>query len=160
MISLIAAMTPDRVIGLKGQMPWHLPADLAWFKQQTLGKPIVMGRKTWEAIGRPLPQRQNIVVSKQLECVSPSVTVVTNPNAALALTANAPEVMIIGGAQLYHYFLPQAQRLYLTLIAAQLEGDTVFPDYNQLAWRLIEQHSHPADACNAYACDFLILERV
>lgn len=159
MVSLIAAMAHRRVIGQAGGMPWHLPADLAWFKRNTLGKPIVMGRKTWDSIGRALPGRRNLVISRDASFQPAGAERVSSPQAALAALAGTPEIMIVGGAQIYQQFLPLADRLYLTLIDADLSGDTVFPDYNQHLWREQERTEHPADARNPYPCTFLILER-
>lgn len=140
-------------------MPWHLPADLAWFKRNTLGKPVIMGRKTWDSIGRALPGRRNLVISRDPTFQPISVERVVSPEAALALVADVPEVMVIGGAQIYEHFLPRAQRLYLTLINADLLGDTFFPDYNQHPWHELERTDYPADAKNPYPYSFLILER-
>ena len=159
MLSLIAAMTPQRVIGRNGAMPWHLPADLAWFKQNTLGKPIVMGRKTWDSIGRALPGRRNLVISRDEAFQPVGAERVGSPDAALAAVADAPEIMIVGGAQIYQHFLAYADRLYLTLIDADFTGDTFFPDYNQHQWRTVEQVDYPADAKNPYPYSFLVLER-
>jgi dihydrofolate reductase len=159
MLSLIVAMTGQQVIGREGQMPWHLPADLAWFKRHTLGKPIIMGRKTWDSIGRALPGRRNLVISLDEAFQPAGAERVVSPEAALALVADAPEIMVVGGAQVYAHFLPYAERLYLTLIQANLSGDTFFPDYTQYQWREMERSDHPADAKNPYSYTFLILER-
>jgi dihydrofolate reductase len=159
MLSLIAAMAHQRVIGCNGAMPWHLPADLAWFKQNTLGKPIIMGRKTWDSIGRALPGRRNIVISRDVAFHPASAERVSSPEAALAAVADVPEIMVVGGAQIYQHFLAHADRLYLTLIDADFAGDTFFPDYNQHQWCTVEQVNHPADAKNFYPYSFLILER-
>lgn len=161
MISLIAAMTrAEHVIGYQGVMPWHLPADLAWFKQNTLAKPLIMGRKTWQSLGRALPGRRNIVVSSDTCLQVANVEFVTHPQAALDLITDSPEVMIIGGAQLYSYFLPQAQRMYLTFIEAKLTGDTVFPHYQAQDWHLVQEQSFLADAKNPYNYSFTIYERL
>lgn len=160
MVSLIAAMADQRVIGRDGQMPWHMPADLAWFKRQTLGKPVIMGRKTWDSIGKALPGRRNVVVSRDGLFQPVGAECASSPDAALALVADEPEVMVIGGAQLYASFLPHAQKLYLTLIKANLSGDTFFPDYTSYPWRELEHQQHPADTKNPYPYDFLILERL
>ena len=160
MLSLIAAMTSERVIGRAGAMPWHLPADLAWFKQNTLGKPIIMGRKTWESIGRPLPKRRNIIISRDPQLVVSGAECVPSPQAALELVQPAQEIMVIGGAQIYDYYLPQAQRLYLTLIDAFFSGDTFFPDYTSYHWRTLQCESFAPDANNPYPYSFLILERI
>lgn len=159
MLSLIGAMTPARVIGRDGQMPWHLPADLAWFKRNTLGKPVVMGRKTWDSIGHALPGRDNIVISRDVYFQPTGAKQVASPDEALAFVEGVPELMVIGGAQVYGHFLSRAARLYLTLIKADVEGDTFFPDYHQYKWRESERSEYPADAKNPYAYSFLILER-
>lgn len=160
MLSMIAAMTPQRVIGLNGDMPWHLPADLAWFKRNTLGKPVIMGRKTWQSIGsKPLPKRPNIVISRDTRSVG-GADVVASPAAALELVTAADEVMIIGGAQIYTQFLPQAERLYITLIDAGVEGDSWFPAYEQLDWQQSFCERRLADAENPHDCTFMILDRL
>lgn len=159
LLSLIAAMAKDRVIGKDNAMPWHLPADLRHFKAVTLGKPVVMGRRTFESIGRPLPGRRNVVVSRNAQWLAEGVEVAASLDAALALLADCDEVMIIGGGQLYAEALPRADRLYLTYIDAQLSGDTHFPDYMPLGWQELERTRHPADEKNAYACEFVTLSR-
>lgn len=161
MLSLIVALAGEqRVIGRDGQMPWHLPADLAWFKRNTLGKPIIMGRKTWDSIGRALPGRRNVVISRDPAFMPQGAERVDSPAAALACVADAGEVMVIGGAQIYAHFLPHATRLYLTRINANLAGDTFFPDYTAYQWRELARTEHAADANNPYPYDFLILERL
>lgn len=157
-ISLIAAMAEDRVIGKDNQMPWHLPADLAWFKQNTLNKPIIMGRKTYESIGRPLPGRHNIVLSRQAGD-DERVKWVTSAQDALAAAGDVEEVMIIGGGNIYQQFLPFATRLYITQIEAKLAGDTTFPDYTQQSWKIVHSESHQPDEKNAYSYRFEILEK-
>lgn len=161
MISLIAAMTrADHAIGYQGSMPWHLPADLAWFKQNTLGKPIIMGRKTWQSLGRALPNRHNIVVSSNYINSVPNVDFVPTPEIALNLVANSPEIMVIGGAQLYQYFLPKIQRMYLTFIDAQLVADTFFPNFDVKDWHLLQEQHFVADHKNPYNYSFTIYERL
>ncbi|MFC0322852.1 type 3 dihydrofolate reductase [Gallibacterium melopsittaci] len=157
-LSLIVAMTKNHVIGLENKMPWHLPADLAWFKQNTLHKPVIMGRNTFESIGRPLPQRRNIVLSRQAKAIA-GVEVVANLAQALALVQDQEEVMIIGGGQLFSETLAQTERLYLTEIDAELEGDTYFPTLNLDEWQQRFSQTHAADEKNQYACCFKILER-
>lgn len=157
-ISLIAAMAQNRVIGADNGMPWHLPADLAWFKRNTLAKPIIMGRNTYESIGRPLPGRLNIVISSQRQS-DERVTWVTSLEQALSVAGAVDEVMIIGGGRVYQQALARANRLYLTHIEAKLEGDTHFPDYHQYAWTQIFDEYHPADEKNPYGYRFEILER-
>jgi dihydrofolate reductase len=144
---MIAAMANNRVIGLDNKMPWHLPADLQHFKKVTTGKPVIMGRKTFESIGRPLPGRRNIIITRNSEYTAQGIEVVTTPDAALELVATAEEVMIIGGGNIYEQFLPKAERLYLTFIDLDVKGDTQFPDYNKVAnWYVKEeQENHPDD---------------
>ncbi|MFP3363529.1 type 3 dihydrofolate reductase [Pseudoalteromonas sp. SIMBA_148] len=146
-ISMIAAMANNRVIGLDNKMPWHLPADLQHFKKVTTGKPVIMGRKTFESIGCPLPGRRNIIITRNSEYTAQGIEVVTTPDAALELVATAEEVMIIGGGNIYEQFLPKAERLYLTFIDLDVKGDTQFPDYNKVAnWYVKEeQENHPDD---------------
>ncbi|MCT8124873.1 MAG: type 3 dihydrofolate reductase [Alishewanella aestuarii] len=159
-ISMIAAMAQQRVIGLNNQMPWHLPADLQHFKKVTLGKPVVMGRKTFESIGRPLPGRRNIVISRQTPAVDSPVEWVSSIEQALALLAEQPEVMIIGGAEIYRQCLPLAQRLYLTEIALETAGDAFFPDYHAEGnWQEIAREEHPQSAENPLGYRFITLER-
>lgn len=130
LISLIVAMAENRVIGRDNQMPWHLPADLRHFKSVTLGKPVIMGRKTFESIGRPLPGRRNLVISRNTEWQADGVETVNSLDAALALVNAHDEVMIIGGGQLYRDALPLAHRLYLTHIELNVDdADTWFPDF-------------------------------
>lgn len=157
-ISLIAAMANQQVIGKDNQMPWHLPADLAWFKRNTVNKPIIMGRKTYESIGRPLPGRHNIVLSRQ-PGNDERVTWVTSPEHALQAAGDVDEVMIIGGGNIYRQFLPLANRLYITNIDAQFEGDTAFPDYSPRLWHSVFSEHHDKDSNNAYNYRFEILER-
>ena len=159
-ISMISAMAQDRVIGLNGTMPWHLPADLAHFKRSTMGCPVIMGRKTFDSIGRALPGRKNIVLSRSNEFGLNGCDVVSNLESALALVSDENEVFIIGGQQLYEQALPLAHRLYLTHIDAQFEGDTFFPDYNPIEWAQLSLDKHSADEKNSWSYRFEILERV
>lgn len=157
---MIAAMAEQRVIGLNNQMPWHLPADLQHFKHVTMGKPVVMGRKTFESIGRPLPGRRNIVVSRQTPPAGSPVEWVSSIEQALTLLAEQPEVMIIGGAEIYRQCLPLAQRLYLTEIALETAGDAFFPDYHAAgSWQEIAREEHPQSADNPLGYRFITLER-
>lgn len=157
-ISLIVAMTKNHVIGRDNKMPWHLPKDLAWFKRNTLNKPVIMGRKTFLSIGRPLPNRTNIVLSR-----SPFEHAGTqwadSLTTALKQVADAKEVMIIGGGELFKQTLPQADRIYLTEIQAELEGDTFFPEIDMHRWQILEEELTEPDEKNAYACRFMVLER-
>jgi dihydrofolate reductase len=157
-ISLIAALAVDRVIGMENAMPWHLPADLAWFKRNTLNKPVIMGRKTFESIGRPLPGRHNIVISSR-PGDHDGVTWVTSVDDAIAAAGDAAEVMVIGGGRVYTQFLPRADRLYLTHIDAEVEGDTHFPDYEPDEWESTFSEFHDADDNNSHSYCFEILDR-
>lgn len=158
MISLIAAMAADRVIGMDNAMPWSLPADLAWFKKQTLNKPVIMGRRTFESIGRALPGRLNIVLSRT-PGNDPNVSWVTSLDDALALAGEVPEIMIIGGGKIYEQMLEKADRLYLTHIDAEVEGDTQFPDYDPDQWQSVFSEFHDADHVNTHSFCFEILDR-
>ncbi|GIU45729.1 type 3 dihydrofolate reductase [Shewanella algidipiscicola] len=141
-IAMIAAMANNRVIGKDNQMPWHLPEDLRHFKAMTLGKPVVMGRKTYESIGRPLPGRHNIVISRQAGLTIEGVTCVTSFEAALQAAGECDELVVIGGGQLYQALLPRADKLYLTEINLDVEGDTFFPDWNDGSWERVTTEAH------------------
>lgn len=158
-LSLIVAMTPARVIGRDNGLPWHLPEDLKRFKALTLGKPIVMGRRTYESIGRPLPGRRNIVLSRRADFAPPGVEVVRSLDAALAAAGDAAEIMIIGGAELYASALPLATRLYVTEVHGDVDGDVRFPPIDPRDWREVEARSLPADARHAHAMTFRTLQR-
>ncbi|MBC2679755.1 dihydrofolate reductase [Pseudomonas baltica] len=142
-LSLIAALAENRVIGIDNSMPWHLPGDFKYFKATTLGKPIIMGRKTWDSLGRPLPGRLNLVVSRQPDLQLPGAEVFTSLQAAIeraeawAREQGAEEVMLIGGAQLYALGLAQADRLYLTRVALHPEGDAWFPEFDENRWQRV-----------------------
>lgn len=157
-LSLIVAMTQNRVIGKDNQMPWHLPAELAWFKQNTLGKPVIMGRKTFQSIGKPLPNRQNIVLSRQ-PFIFTDVDWANSLESALELAKGSEEIMLIGGGELFKQALPFAEKLYLTEIQTQLEGDTFFPALDTTQWELLYEHRLTADAKNQYDCLSKILQR-
>ncbi|MCY9869619.1 type 3 dihydrofolate reductase [Vibrio barjaei] len=157
-ISMIAAMADNRVIGKDNQMPWHLPADFIWFKKCTMGKPVIMGRKTYESIGRPLPGRQNIVVSRNSELRIDGVETVTSLEQALSLVSDVEEAMIIGGGSFYEHCLPMANKLYLTYIDANVDGDTQFPDWGE-GWKQVHSEQYQADDKNAYDMQFVILDR-
>jgi dihydrofolate reductase len=161
MISMIAAMAQDRVIGLDNQMPWHLPADLAHFKRVTLGKPVLMGRKTFESIGRPLPGRRNLVISRNPDYRADGVEVIDSVEAALALLADSDvaELMVIGGGHLYGQLLPRADRLYLTRIDLAVEGDTRFPAFDEGDWSCIERELHQPDEKNPHLYCFETWQR-
>jgi dihydrofolate reductase len=159
-ISMIAAMANDRVIGKGNKMPWHLPADLTFFKQMTLTKPVIMGRKTFESIGRPLSGRKNIVITRSINFKAQGVTIVHDKTSALAAAAGAEEVMVIGGATIYQQFLPQASDLYLTFIHLQVDGDAFFPDYQAAScWQMSWSQSHQKSDKNPYDYQFVKLRR-
>ena len=164
MLSMIAGMAHHRVIGKENQLPWHLPADLAWFKKTTMGKPIIMGRKTHESIGKALPGRHNIVVSTNPDLRINGCDVVNSPEAAIALaeqSKNVPEIIVIGGALIYELFLPLTKRLYLTQVDTKIDGDAFFPDYEAAGqWKTVFQENHQADEHNIYPFSFQILERI
>ncbi|SNC58553.1 type 3 dihydrofolate reductase [Sodalis endosymbiont of Henestaris halophilus] len=157
-ISLIAALAVERVIGMKNTIPWHLSADLAWFRRNTLDKPIIMGRRTFESIGKPLPGRHNIVLSSNLGDQD-GITWVTTATQALIAAGPVAEVMVIGGCKVYETFLPQSRRLYLTHINTKVDGDTWFPDYEPNNWKSILSEFHEADTRNIHSYHFEILER-
>ena len=156
-LCLIAAVADNAVIGCNNQLPWHLPADLKHFKARTLGKPIIMGRKTWDSLGRPLPGRLNLVVSRQADLHLDGAEVFASLDAAIlradewARAQGVDELMLIGGAQLNEQGLAHAARLYLTRVALQPEGDAWFPAFDEAAWQCVEQDEHAAqDASPAY----------
>lgn len=165
-ISLIAALSDNRVIGRNNKMPWHLSNDLKYFKRMTMGKPILMGRKTFDSIGKPLPSRTNIVVTRQSDWQAPEVHVVHSVNEGIDLAQRlslidvSEEVMVIGGAQIYREVLPQAQRLYLTQIHAEFEGDAFFPQIRADEWKEVGREDHQTDPTNPYAHSFVVLDRV
>ena len=159
-IGLVVAMSEGRVIGAGGRLPWHLPADLRHFRTLTLGKPIVMGRRTFESIGRPLPGRTNIVVTRDPELRGAGVWVARDLEAALAVAQPLGEVMVIGGASIYAGVLPLCERIYLTEVHAKISGDTWFPDYDAGEWRERDRIDHPPDPANRYPYSFVVLERV
>ena len=161
-ISLIAAMGENRVIGAGNAIPWHLPADFKHFKELTTGHPVIMGRKTFESIGRPLPGRANIVITRDESYRRDGITVVSSPEAALSAAATAEgadEVFIIGGAEIYKIFLHQANRIYLTKIESEFEGDAFFPELNAEEWSLVSHEEHSADEKNAFSFVFQTYER-
>ncbi len=160
-ISMIAAMAKNRVIGQDNDMPWHLPADLQHFKAVTMNKPVIMGRKTFESIGRPLPGRRNIVISRNTDYTAVGVDVVTSPEAAISLLCESDEVMVIGGGNVYQQFLKSADTLYLTFIDLDVAGDTQFPDYEQSAnWQVVEELYNQPDDNNIYGYKFVTLDKV
>lgn len=159
LITLVLAVADNGVIGRDNALPWHLPADLAHFKQLTLGKPIVMGRRTFASIGRPLPGRHNVVVTRDRAFAVDGVTVVHGFEEALAACGAVAEVMIIGGAAVFAAALPRAGRIHLTRVHASVAGDVHFPPLDPLVWHEVASQARQADAKNAYAMTFVTLER-
>ncbi len=165
-VSIIAAVAENGVIGRDGDLPWRLSSDLRRFKEITLGKPVVMGRKTWDSIGRPLPGRANIVVSRNADFVADGADVAADIDAALeiarrrAAETGADEIFVIGGAALYEAALGLAGRLYLTEVQAAVSGDTHFPDVDRALWREIARETRPAGEKDDHPHAFVTLERV
>jgi dihydrofolate reductase len=159
-ISLVVAMDRNRVIGRHNRLPWRLPADLRHFKRITMGHPIVMGRRTWESIGRPLPGRRNIVVSRQPGYSAEGAVVVDSFEAAKEAAGDCRELMVIGGARLYARALAEANRIYLTEIHAEFEGDTWFPELSQDEWACVSREDFDKDDANPYEYSFMVLERI
>lgn len=157
-ISIIAAVSENGVIGKDNALPWNLPADLKHFKGLTIEKPVIMGLKTFKAIGKPLPNRTNIVLSKE-KVEIPGCTVVHSIEEALQAAGNAEEVMIIGGGSVYAQFLPKADRMYLTKVHAEVEGDTYFPEFNQDDWKETAREEHEKEEQHPYSFNFITLER-
>lgn len=166
LIALIAAVADNGVIGRGGQLPWRLSADLRRFKSLTMGHPIIMGRRTWESIGRPLPGRTSIVITRQprYETGFPEVRIAADVHAALDRAASAPGgdqiAFVIGGGEVYAAALPRAARLYLTRVLASVAGDAFFPPLDMREWRLLNGENHAADEKNDYAHAFEVYERI
>ncbi|MCR8922196.1 dihydrofolate reductase [Dasania sp. GY-MA-18] len=164
-ISMIVAVAENGVIGRNNQLPWYLPEDLKYFKRVTMAKPIVMGRKTFESIGRPLPGRSNIVVTRNTHFSAEGVKVVGSIDEAIKLADDiavidgAKELMIIGGAQLYADILPKVDRLYLTEVHAVVEGDAFFPEIDREMWREVAREKYLASGPNTYDYSFVVLDR-
>lgn len=161
-ISLIVAAASNNAIGKDGKMPWHLPNDMKHFKNITWGMPVVMGRKTFESLGKPLPGRKNIVISRQPAWKAEGVVVVKNMEDALfvAKQSDANEVMVIGGGEIYRAMMDKARRIYLTRVEAEPEADTFFPSIDPAQWYLVNQKNHEADEKNAFNHSFQVWERV
>ena len=163
-LSMIVATADNNIIGKDNDMPWHLPADLAYFKKVTLGKPIIMGRKTYESIGRPLPGRRNIVISRNTDFKAEGIDTVSSVEQAIALvdgsdgSEGVEEIMVIGGGAIYKHCLPAANRLYITHIRAAIDGDTQFPDYDA-SWKKVSSEVRPKDEKNSYELDFSVYKR-
>jgi dihydrofolate reductase len=158
-VSVIAALARNRVIGIENRLPWRLPEDLAHFKALTLGHPILMGRKTFESLGRPLPGRTNIVITHNPDYCKEGCQVADSIPAALALCSEVDEVFFIGGAELYAQVIPLADCLYLTEVDIEAQGDAWFPDYDASAFREVSRESHTGEKGDALEFDFVVYER-
>lgn len=163
-VSLIWAMADNRVIGIKNRLPWKLPADMKWFRQNTMGKPIIMGRLTFESFGaKPLPGRRNIIISRNANyganLAEGEIEVYTSIESALEALKNTNEVMIIGGMSLYEQALPLANRLYMTLVHTEVEGDAWFPEFDVSRWEQSSRTDHDADENNPYPYSFITLDK-
>lgn len=159
MLCVVAALSENRVIGRNGRLPWHLPDDLKRFKALTMGFPILMGRRTYESIGKPLPGRTSVVLSRNPDFAVEGVTVVKSWKEALAETKDAERVYAIGGAAVFRQALLDAQRLYLTVVHAVLDGDTFFPEVEETQWKVLEDDYHPADEKHGFPFSFRIYGR-
>ena len=159
MLTLIVAVADNGVIGRDNTLPWHLPDDLKRFKRLTMGKPIVMGRKTFDSIGKPLPGRHNIVVTRDPNYRRDGVTVVHDAEAALHAAGAVPEVMVIGGAELFRTLLPRAGRLHLTRVHGNIDGDVMWPALDERDWTVVERESHSADERHAWPMTFEVWEK-
>jgi dihydrofolate reductase len=159
-VSIIVAISENRVIGRDGGLPWRLGSDLRRFKELTMGHHLIMGRKTYESLGRPLPGRTMIVLTRELGyCAAAGVLLARDLDEAIALAVADDEVFVIGGAEVYCQALPLADRLYLTLVHADIEGDTYFPEFDARQWKTIRQTPHAADERNQYDTTFRVLDR-
>jgi dihydrofolate reductase len=158
-IAFVLAFDRKKVIGKDGRLPWRLPDDMKHVREVTTGKPLIMGRRTYESIGRPLPKRTNIVLTRDPAFRPEGVIVARTPDEALALAGDAPETIVFGGAEVFRHFLPMAERIYLTEVDADVGGDTYF-DFGEKDWRVVETKAHPADERHAYPFKFMTLERI
>ena len=159
MISLVVAVAENNVIGNENKLIWHLPADLAFFKRTTMGKTIVMGRKTFQSIGRALPGRKNVVISRDKNFSFENVEVLFDTNEVL-LRSKSEDIMVIGGAEIYKIFISVADRIYLTKVHHSFEGDTYFPDLNTNEWKKVSEEPHFKDEKNTFDYSFIVLERM
>jgi len=158
-IAFVVALDRNKVIGKDGRLPWRLPDDMRHVRELTVGKPLIMGRRTYESIGRPLPKRTSIVLTRDPSFHPDGVLVAHTPEDALRLAGDVPEVIVFGGAEVFKQFLPMAERIYLTQVDAEVEGDTYF-DFGASDWRVRENTAHPADERHPYAFSFMTLERI
>ena len=164
-LAMIVAQSSNRVIGRDNKLPWYLPGDLKYFKQATMGKPIIMGRKTFESIGKPLPGRLNIVISRDASFTAQGIKVVMSLPEAIELAESqvlidgVDEAMIIGGAQIYALALPEVERLYITQVHADIEGDAYFPEFNRSQWTELGREDFSAQGPNPYDYSFIVYQR-
>jgi dihydrofolate reductase len=158
-VSLVVAASTNNVIGRDGGLPWRLPDDLRHFKRITTGKPVIMGRRTFESIGRPLPDRHNIVMTRAPDYAAEGCDVVSSVAEALDVAGGADEVMVIGGGQVYRDFLPRADRIYMTRVQADVQGDAFFPGIDGNGWRLVSAEHHAADEKHGYPFEMMVFER-
>ncbi len=160
MISIIAALAENRIIGVNNTLPWRLPNDLKHFRRLTTGHAIIMGRKNYESIGKPLPGRTNIVVTRNRDYRAGGCLIAYSVNEALALARDDSEIFIIGGADIFRETLARTDRLYLTRVHAEVPGDIYFPAFDAGEWREISRERHEPDERHAYAYSFVVLERI
>jgi dihydrofolate reductase len=161
MISFVVAVARNGVIGREGGLPWHISSDLKRFKEITMGKPVIMGRKTWDSLPRkPLPGRRNIVITRQADFPAEGAEVVATPEQALNLCAGSPEVAVIGGGEVYRLFWPMVDRLYLTEVDLEVEGDTHFPALDPAEWREVAREVHPRSERDSAAFTLRVLDRM
>lgn len=160
LISIITAMDNNQLIGKDNGLPWKIPADLQFFKKVTMSKPIIMGRKTFESIGRPLPGRKNIIITRDESYVAEGCDVVYSIEDAIRLAGDVEEVMVIGGANIYQQFMERCDHLYLSRVLGEFEGDAWFPEIEFNDWRLIEKEDHKADEKNECDYSFQVYERI
>jgi dihydrofolate reductase len=159
-VSMIVAAAANNVIGADGGLPWHLSEDLRRFKELTMGKPMIMGRLTFESIGRALAGRRSIVITRQADYKPAGVDVVASAEAALKLAGNADEVMIIGGGRVYEEFMPMTDRIYLTRVHTEFDGDTFFPKIDEDEWRIVSSQPLPPNDERPFSISFQTLERI
>ena len=159
-IAFVVARDRRGVIGAKGRLPWRLPDDLKHVRELTVGKPLIMGRRTYESIGRPLPDRTNIVLTRDQAFRCDGCLIARTAEEALALAGDAPEIIVFGGAEVFREFLPRSDRIYLTEVEAEVQGDTHFPPLDRAEWRESDRRAHPADDRHPYAFSFVTLDRV
>jgi dihydrofolate reductase len=160
-ISIIAAVAANGVIGRSNGLPWHLAGDLKWFKGLTLGHHMIMGRRTFDSVGKPLPGRTTVVITRDASYSVPGVVVVPTIEQAIEIASHDDEPFICGGGEIYRQMLHRANRMYITQVHAEVEGDTLFPEFDDVnEWKLVDREDFEADAKNDYAYSFLTYDRV